>query len=58
MHSELNAKRLELLRSAFPKISTVAILFNPSNPAWKAYLGPIDAGTAPGGVFPGWRRLG
>jgi putative ABC transport system substrate-binding protein len=29
--SELSAKRLELLKTAFPKVSRVAILWNPSN---------------------------
>jgi putative tryptophan/tyrosine transport system substrate-binding protein len=35
MHSELNGKRLELLRTAFPHINTVAALVNPSNPSHK-----------------------
>jgi putative ABC transport system substrate-binding protein len=30
---ELSAKRLELLKEAFPHISRVAVLYNPSNPA-------------------------
>jgi putative ABC transport system substrate-binding protein len=33
MHQELSAKRLEMLHIAFPDISTVAILRNPSTPA-------------------------
>jgi putative ABC transport system substrate-binding protein len=35
MHTELNAKRLELLRTAFPHIAAVTALVNPSNPAHK-----------------------
>jgi putative ABC transport system substrate-binding protein len=35
MHTELNAKRLELLRTAFPHITAVIALVNPSNPAHK-----------------------
>jgi ABC-type uncharacterized transport system substrate-binding protein len=35
MHTELNAKRLELLHTAFPHITAVAALVNPSNPAHK-----------------------
>src|SRR5207245_9388280 len=33
MHTELNAKRLELLRTAFPHITTVTALVNSSNPS-------------------------
>jgi ABC-type uncharacterized transport system substrate-binding protein len=29
---ELNGKRLELLKDTFPKISRVAVIWNPSNP--------------------------
>ena len=32
MHKELSAKRLEMLHTAFPQISTVAVLRNPSSP--------------------------
>ena len=32
MHVELNGKRLDLLRSAFPQIHTVAALVNTANP--------------------------
>jgi putative ABC transport system substrate-binding protein len=35
---ELSGKRLELLKEAFPKISLVAVLWNPSNPASKLFL--------------------
>jgi putative ABC transport system substrate-binding protein len=35
MHTELNAKRLELLRTAFPHITAVTALVNPSNPSHK-----------------------
>jgi putative ABC transport system substrate-binding protein len=33
MHTELNAKRLDLLRAAFPHITAVAALVNPANPS-------------------------
>jgi putative ABC transport system substrate-binding protein len=35
MHTELNAKRLELLSTAFPSITTVTALVNPAYPAGK-----------------------
>jgi putative tryptophan/tyrosine transport system substrate-binding protein len=35
MHTELNGKRLDLLRGAFPQITTVAALVNPANPSHK-----------------------
>ena len=35
MHTELNAKRLELLRTASPHITAVTALVNPSNPSHK-----------------------
>jgi putative tryptophan/tyrosine transport system substrate-binding protein len=35
MHTELNGKRLDLLRSAFPYITTVTALVNPANPSHK-----------------------
>jgi len=35
MHTELNAKRLELLRTAFPHITAVTALVNPANPSHK-----------------------
>jgi putative ABC transport system substrate-binding protein len=42
MHAELNAKRLELLRTAFPHITTVAGLVNPSNPSSKLAFAQTD----------------
>jgi putative tryptophan/tyrosine transport system substrate-binding protein len=38
MHTELNAKRLELLRTAFPHITAVTALVNPSAPSHKLAL--------------------
>ena len=35
MHAELNGKRLELLRTAFPWVTAVSALVNPANPADK-----------------------
>jgi putative tryptophan/tyrosine transport system substrate-binding protein len=35
MHTELNGKRLDLLRSAFPYITSVTALVNPANPSHK-----------------------
>ena len=35
MHTELNGKRLDLLRSAFPQITAVTALVNPSTPSSK-----------------------
>src|SRR4029077_11676254 len=35
MHTELNGKRLELLHTAFPHITTVAALVNPANSSHK-----------------------
>jgi putative ABC transport system substrate-binding protein len=35
MHTELNAKRLDLLRAAFPQITAVSALVNPANPGQK-----------------------
>jgi putative tryptophan/tyrosine transport system substrate-binding protein len=42
MMLELNAKRLELLRTAFPDITAVAILIDPSKPAWTRSFQPIE----------------
>ena len=38
MHTELNAKRLELLHTAFPHITAVTALVNPSAPSHKLAL--------------------
>jgi putative ABC transport system substrate-binding protein len=35
MHTELNAKRLDFLRAAFPHITTITALVNPANPSHK-----------------------
>ena len=35
MHTELNGKRLELLRTTFPQITSVCALVNPANPGSK-----------------------
>ena len=42
MSAELDAKRLELLRTAFPLITTVAALVNSANPYHKSPLEVID----------------
>jgi putative ABC transport system substrate-binding protein len=42
MIQELNAKRLELLLTAFPDIAAVAVLIDPSNPAWTRYFQAIE----------------
>jgi putative ABC transport system substrate-binding protein len=42
MIQELNAKRLELLRTTFPDITAVAVLIDPSNPDWTRYFQPIE----------------
>ena len=38
MAAELNAKRLDLLRTAFPNVTALAVLVNPSNASSAAYL--------------------
>jgi putative ABC transport system substrate-binding protein len=43
MHTELNSKRLELLRTAFPQISSVSALVNPAAAASKLALEQIEA---------------
>jgi ABC-type uncharacterized transport system substrate-binding protein len=43
MHTELNGKRLELLRTAFPQITAVSALVNPANPASKLAFEQTEA---------------
>jgi putative tryptophan/tyrosine transport system substrate-binding protein len=43
MHTELNGKRLEVLRTAFPEITAVTALVNPANPASKLALEQTEA---------------
>jgi putative ABC transport system substrate-binding protein len=45
MHTELNAKRLELLRTAFPHITAVTALVNPSAPAHKLAFEQTETAT-------------
>jgi len=40
---EVTAKRLELLKDAFPRTRQVAVLFNPDNPAQSQSLRPVEA---------------
>ena len=55
---ELNQKRLDLLRAAFPAVENVAVLFNPQNPTARAGLAPVeDAGEKLGIEWPLWNRL-
>ena len=42
MSAELDTKRLELLRTAFPQITTISVLVNPSNPALPLMLERIE----------------
>ena len=42
MHAELNAKRVELLRTAFPQITAVTALVNPAGPSSKFSFAQID----------------
>ena len=42
MHTELNAKRVDLLRTAFPQITTVTTLVNPSNRSAKFSFEEIE----------------
>jgi putative tryptophan/tyrosine transport system substrate-binding protein len=42
MHAELNGKRLDLLRSAFPHITTVAALVNPASSSHKLAFEQTD----------------
>ena len=41
--SDLNNKRLELLKQAVPKTSQVAVLVNPANPVWNDYPRNMEA---------------
>jgi putative tryptophan/tyrosine transport system substrate-binding protein len=41
--SDLNNKRLELLKQAVPKTSQVAVLVNPANPVWNDYPQNMEA---------------
>ena len=50
MHTELNAKRLELLRTAFPHITAVTALVNPLNPSWKLAFEETEAAARPLGL--------
>jgi putative tryptophan/tyrosine transport system substrate-binding protein len=43
---ELEGKRLELLREVVPKISHVAVFWNPANPVFKRALGELQAAAA------------
>jgi putative ABC transport system substrate-binding protein len=43
MHTELNGKRLELLRTAFPQTTAVRALVNPANPASKLAFAQTEA---------------
>jgi putative ABC transport system substrate-binding protein len=43
MHTELNAKRLELLRTAFQQITAVTALVNPANPSHKLAFEQTEA---------------
>jgi putative tryptophan/tyrosine transport system substrate-binding protein len=43
MHTELNGKRLELLRTAFPQVTTVTALVNPANPSHKLAFEQTEA---------------
>src|SRR2546428_6611971 len=43
MLAEMSAKRLQLLKEAVPRISRVAVLWNPANPLHRALLKEIEA---------------
>jgi hypothetical protein len=55
MHTELNGKRLELLRTAFPQITAVSALVNPANPASKLAFEQTD--TAARSILENLRRV-
>lgn len=44
---QLNAKRLEMLKEAFPRVSRVAALSNPGNPVSKPILAALQAAARP-----------
>jgi ABC-type uncharacterized transport system substrate-binding protein len=46
MHPELSAKRLELLKEAFPKVSRVAVLTNPADPISGPMLREVEGAAA------------
>ena len=48
--AELSAKRLELLKEALPKVSRVAFLWNPTNPAQVVHFEDIQVGARALGV--------
>jgi putative tryptophan/tyrosine transport system substrate-binding protein len=50
MHTELNAKRLELLRTAFPHITALTALVNPLGPAQKLAFDQIETAARSLGV--------
>jgi putative ABC transport system substrate-binding protein len=44
MSADLGPKRLELLKDTVPRLARVAVLNNPTNPAYRAILRELDAG--------------
>jgi putative tryptophan/tyrosine transport system substrate-binding protein len=50
MATDLAAKRLELLKEAFPKVSRIAILRDPTNPASRAYFTETEVAARSMGV--------
>jgi putative tryptophan/tyrosine transport system substrate-binding protein len=55
---DMNAKRVELLRSAFPRLTRVGALLNPANPTYAANLGALQNAASKAGValVPGTAR--
>jgi putative ABC transport system substrate-binding protein len=47
---DMNAKRVELLVSTFPKLSRIAALLNPANPTYAANLAALHVGAQKAGV--------